>query len=86
MPGIVGLITRMPAEQAARELYRRWRVCAMNLSMSQCTRTYAQLAIYAGGLRGEAHSQDGMPLANEREIFLSLFPERTFRSLEQSSN
>ena len=80
MPGIVGLITRMPAEQAARELYRMVESLRHESFYVTGTRTDAQLGIYVGWVARRGSFSDGMPLANERgDISLTFsgedFPE-----------
>ena len=80
MPGIVGLITRMPAEQATRELYRMVESLRHESFYVTGTRTDAQLGVYVGWVARRGSFSDGMPLANERgDISLTFsgedFPE-----------
>jgi asparagine synthase (glutamine-hydrolysing) len=65
MPGIVGLITRMPAEQATRELYRMVESLRHESFYVTGTRTDAQLGVYVGWVARRGSFSDGMPLSNE---------------------
>src|SRR3954452_10204053 len=66
MPGIVGLITRMPAEQATRELYRMVETLRHESFYVTGTRTDAQLGVYVGWVARRGSFSDGMPLSNDR--------------------
>ena len=66
MPGIVGLITKMPRERAERELLRM--VEALRHESFYATGTWIDesLGVYVGWVARKDSFSDGMPLCNER--------------------
>jgi asparagine synthase (glutamine-hydrolysing) len=65
MPGIVGLITKMPRNQGERDLLRM--VEALHHEQSYATGTWIdeRLGVYVGWAARKNSFSDGMPLANE---------------------
>jgi asparagine synthase (glutamine-hydrolysing) len=78
MPGIVGLITRMPREQAERELrlmigtlcHESFYVAGMWVD--------EMLGVYVGWVAREGSFCDGMPLRNEKEDVVLVFSGEDF--------
>ena len=66
MPGIIGLVTRMPREQATAELFRM--VEALRHEDFYVTGTWIEesLGVYVGWVARKGSFSDGMPLRNER--------------------
>ena len=66
MPGIVGLITKMPREQAVQQLHRM--VAAIRHEDFYETGTWIDesLGVYVGWASRKGSFSDGMPLCNER--------------------
>lgn len=89
MPGLVGLITRMPRERAQRELNRM--VDALRHERYYVTGTWIDesLGVYVGWSARQGSFSDGMPLRNERgDVVLAFsgeeFPDPGFkRSLKE---
>lgn len=89
MPGIVGIVTKMPREWAEPQLLRM----VETLRHQSCYRTGTwideSLGVYVGWVEREHSFSDGMPLRNERgEVILVFsgeeFPERgTARRLKE---
>lgn len=73
MPGIVGLITRMPREWAEPQLLRM--VEAIRHESSYVTGTWVEesLGIYVGWAARKNSFSDGMPLQNERGDIVLIF-------------
>ena len=78
MPGIVGLITRMPREQAERELFQM--VDALRHENSYVTGTWADesLGVYVGWAARKGSFSDPMPLRNERGDAILVFSGEEF--------
>jgi asparagine synthase (glutamine-hydrolysing) len=66
MPGIVGLITRMPREQATAELFRMVEVLRHEDFYATGTWTDESSGVYVGWVARTGSFSDGMPLRNER--------------------
>ena len=66
MPGIVGLITKMPREQAEAELVRMVATLRHEAFYSTGTRIDESLGVYVGWSALKNSFSDGMPLSNER--------------------
>src|SRR5262245_23521960 len=89
MPGIVGLLTRMPREQAEPQLLQM--VDAIRREAYYATGTWADesLGVYVGGAARKGSFSDGMPLWNDhRDAVLAFsgeeFPESdTARRLKE---
>jgi asparagine synthase (glutamine-hydrolysing) len=73
MPGIVGLITRMPRERAERELFQM--VEALRHEDFYVTGTWIEesLGIYIGWIARKGSFSDGMPLRNEQGDVVLIF-------------
>lgn len=73
MPGIVGLITKMPRERAERKLLRM--VEALRHENFYVTGTCADeaLGVYVGWIARKGSFSDGMPLRNERGDVMLVF-------------
>jgi asparagine synthase (glutamine-hydrolysing) len=73
MPGIVGLITKMPRQRAEEELLRM--VGAIRHEASYVTGTWMDesLGVYAGWTVRKNSSSDGMPLCNEKGDVVLVF-------------
>lgn len=78
MPGIVGLITRKPPEQATRELYRMVECLRHESFYVTGTRTDTGLGVYVGWVARRGSFCDGMPLANERRDISLVFSGEDF--------
>ncbi|HWY53285.1 MAG TPA: asparagine synthase-related protein [Terriglobales bacterium] len=78
MPGIVGLITKMPREQAERELQRM--VATLRHESFYKTGTWIEesLGVYVGWVVQENSFSDGMPLHNERGDITLVFSGEEF--------
>jgi asparagine synthase (glutamine-hydrolysing) len=78
MPGIVGFISRMPRERAARDLLRMVEsLCHENFYV---TGTWADesLGVYVGWIARRDSFSDGMPLRNERGDAVLVFSGEEF--------
>ncbi len=80
MPGIVGLITRMPREQALRELSRMVGVLCHEEFYVSGTWSEESLGVYFGWVAAKGSFSEDMPLRNERgDVVLAFggeeFPE-----------
>lgn len=92
MPGIVGIITKMPRERAERELLQM--VEALRHENFYVTGTWVDesLGVYVGWVARKGSFSDGMPLRNERgDVVLTFageeFPEPgTIQRLKQSGH
>ena len=78
MPGIVGLITKMPREWAERELLRM--VEALRHESFYATGTWLDepLGVYVGWAARKNSFSDGMPLRNERGDVVLVFSGEEF--------
>jgi asparagine synthase (glutamine-hydrolysing) len=78
MPGIVGLISRMPREQAERELLRM--VEALRHENFYVTGAWAEesMGVYVGWIARKDSFSDGMPLRNERGNVVLVFSGEEF--------
>jgi len=78
MPGIVGLITKMPRERARRELLQM--VDALRHEDFYVTGTLVEesLGVYAGWVTRKGSFSDGMPLRNEGRDVALLFSGEDF--------
>ncbi len=66
MPGIVGLITRMPRERAERELLQMVDALRHEDFYVTGTRVEEPVGVYAGWIARKNSFSDGMPVRNER--------------------
>ncbi len=66
MPGIVGLITRMPREQAVGELCRMVETLRHESFYVTGTWIDESLGVYVGWAALKGSFSDGMPLCNEK--------------------
>jgi asparagine synthase (glutamine-hydrolysing) len=78
MPGIVGLITRMPRERAERELFQM--VEALRHENFYVTGTWVEelLGVYVGWIARKNSFSDGMPLRSERGNVVLVFSGEEF--------
>src|ERR1700680_808526 len=78
MPGIVGLITRMPRERAERELLQM--VEALRHEDFYVTGTWVEesLGVYVGWIARKDSFSDGMPVRNERGDVVLVFSGEEF--------
>src|SRR5713226_6605408 len=78
MPGIVGLITRMPREEAERELLQM--VAALHHENFYVTGLWVEksLGVYVGWIVRKDSFSDGMPLRNERGDVVLAFSGEEF--------
>src|SRR5256885_10123505 len=78
MPGIAGLITRMPRAQAQRELLQM--VAALCHEDFYVTGTWIDesLGVYVGWVVRKNSFSDGMPLQNERQDITLVFAGEEF--------
>lgn len=65
MPGIAGLITRMPRQRAESQLLRMLKVLRHESSYVTGTRIDESLGVYLGWVARRESFADGMPLSNE---------------------
>src|SRR6266478_3115415 len=78
MPGIVGIITRMPREEAERELLQM--VEALCHEKFYVTGMWAEesMGVYVGWVARKHSFSDGMPLRNERGDVVLVFSGEEF--------
>jgi len=78
MPGIVGLVTKIPRQRAEAEL--RQMVEALRHESFYVTGTYIDesLGLYLGWIAQKDSSSDGMPLRNERGDLVLVFSGEEF--------
>src|SRR5947207_6321429 len=92
MPGIVGLITKMPRERAEQELLRMVSILQHESFYTTGTWTDESLGVYVGWVALKSSFSDGMPNYNERGDTVLVFsgeeyPEPGFRRrLEQQGH
>lgn len=73
MPGIVGLITKIPRERAERELLRMVEVLRHEPFYVTGTWINESLGVYAGWVARKGSFSDGMPLASEQGNAILVF-------------
>jgi asparagine synthase (glutamine-hydrolysing) len=73
MPGIVGLLTKMPRERAESQLLRMVEVCRHENSYRTGTWTDAALGVYVGWIARKDSFAAAMPLRNERDNVVLAF-------------
>jgi len=78
MPGIVGFISRMPREQAERELLRMVEVLHHENFYVTGTWVEESLGVYVGWIARKDSFSDGMPLRNERGDVVLVFAGEEF--------
>jgi len=78
MPGIVGLITKKPREEAERELHRMIAVMCHETFYVANTWTDDSLGIYAGSVARKGSFAEGMPLQSERGDVVLAFSGEEF--------
>ena len=78
MPGIVGLITGMPREQAERELSRMVEALRHESFYVAGTWSDESLGVYVGWAARKSSFSDGMPLRNERGDVVLVFSGEEF--------
>ena len=78
MPGIVGLITKMPCDRAERELHRMVEALRHEDFYASGTWVDESLGIYVGWVARMGSFADGMPLRNEKGDVLLVFSGEEF--------
>jgi asparagine synthase (glutamine-hydrolysing) len=78
MPGIVGLITRMPREEAERQLREMVRSLCHETFYVSGTWADEGLGVYVGWVARKKSFSDGMPLQNEQGDVLLVFSGEEF--------
>ncbi len=78
MPGIVGLLTRMPRERAEAELVRMVEVLCHEPFYVAGTWVDESLGVYVGWVVRKSSFSDGMPLRNERGDVTLVFSGEEF--------
>ena len=73
MPGLVGVITKMPRDRAERQLNLMVGVMRHEESYRTGTWIDERLGVYTGWIIREGSSSDGLPIVNEREDVVLLF-------------
>ena len=73
MPGIVGLVTRMPRERAELELMRMVESLRHRVSYEGGTWIDESLGPYVGWVERKDSFSSGMPLRNERGDIILVF-------------
>jgi len=81
MPGIVGLITKMPREQAEPQLLRMLETLYHESFYTAGTWINEPLGIYVGWVAREGSFSDGMPLRNEQGDVVLAFSGEEFPEL-----
>jgi asparagine synthase (glutamine-hydrolysing) len=78
MPGIVGLISPMPREQATAELFRMLEALRHEDFYVTGTWTEESIGVYVGWVARKDSFSDGMPLRNERGDAILVFSGEEF--------
>ena len=78
MPGIVGLISRMPREQAERELRQMVESLRHESFYETGTWLNESLGVYVGWIARKGSFSDGMPVRNERGDVVLVFAGEEF--------
>jgi len=78
MPGIVGLITKMPRARSEPELRRMVDVMCHESFYKAGTCVDADLGVYVGWVVRRGSFSDGMPLSNERADVSLVFSGEDF--------
>ena len=78
MPGIVGLITKMPCDWAEQQLRRMVDALCHESFYNKGTSIDARSGVYAGWVARKNSFSDGMPLCNEREDVSLVFSGEEF--------
>src|SRR5690348_17292876 len=73
MPGIVGLVTRKPPEEAERQLRQMLAVLCHESFYATGTWSDASLGVYVGWVVRKGSFSEGMPLRNERGDVVLVF-------------
>src|SRR6266404_3983163 len=82
LPGIVGLISKMPREQAEPELMRMVEALRHESFYVTGTLVDEPLGVYVGWVARKDSFSDGMPLRNERGDVALVFSGEEFREPE----
>ena len=86
MPGIVGLVTRMPREQAIAQLHQMVEVLHHESFYETGTWVDEGLGVYVGWVVRKNSFADGMPLSNERNDRVLIFAGEEYPEPETVSN
>lgn len=86
MPGIVGLITRMPQEQSANQLFRMLQTLCHEKFYTSGTYLDRSLGVYAGWTAQKNSSYEGMPLRGANGDPVLLFSGENFPDPEVLRN
>lgn len=78
MPGIVGLITKMPRERAERELHAMMATMRHESFYRTGTWTDETLGVYVGSVERQGSFADGMPISNEQGDVVLVFSGEEF--------
>lgn len=81
MPGIVGLITKLPRSQAEPQLLKMLASLQHESFYTSGTLVDEQLGVYLGWVVRRNSFADGMPLASEKGDVLLVFSGKTSRPL-----
>jgi asparagine synthase (glutamine-hydrolysing) len=82
MPGIVGLITKMPPERAEQEVLRMVKTLRHESFYETGIWSDKSLGVYVGWTARKGSFCDGMPLCNERNDAVLVFSGEEFPELE----
>ena len=85
MPGIVGLITKMPQKRAENQLSEMVNTLRHESFYTTGTWTDPSLGVYAGWVARRDSFSDGMPLFNERNDVVLVFSGEEFPAPETVS-
>src|SRR5262245_26152673 len=78
MPGIVGLITKLPRETAERQLHQMVKALCHERFYASGTWVDSNQGIYVGWVARQGSFADSMPLHNEREDVTLVFSGEEF--------
>jgi asparagine synthase (glutamine-hydrolysing) len=78
MPGIVGLITKMPRERAERERNAMMATMRHEFFYRTSTWTVESLGVYVGSVERKGSFADGMPISNEQGDVVLVFSGEEF--------
>ena len=85
MPGLVGLITNRPREDAERQLQGMLNSLRHEASYNSGTCINQELGLYVGWMARKGSYSDGMPVCNERDDVAVVFAGEDYQDPELAS-